>query len=96
VPGLRDQTLFRQRPQTLDVNGAAERTDGIGQTLRMDGRLYSVVGVMPAGFHFAFPKVRLWTPLALKAEEKPQHHNNNFDNAGRLQAGVRIAQVQAR
>ncbi len=146
VPGLADQTLYRNRSYTLDVNGTAERMEGMtvtpeffplvkttpalgraftaaegepgndrkvilshglwqqmfagradvaGQTLRMDGRVYEIVGVMPAGFQFVSAKAKLWTPLALSAEERLAHHNNNYYNVGRLREGATIEQVQA-
>jgi len=73
----------------------AGRADVIGQQLRLDGQPYEITGVMPAQFSFMDPEVRLWTPLALTAAEKLQHHSNNYYNAGRLKPGLTIEQVQA-
>jgi predicted permease len=146
VSGLADQALFRDRNQTLDLNGVPQRTpgmavtpsffslvrtrpalgraftaeegelgaerkvilsdglwqqlyagrrDAIGQDLRLNGRPYTIVGVMPPNFNFVNPEARLWIPLAFPAAEKLQHHSNNFYNVGRLKPGVTIAQVQA-
>lgn len=146
IAGLTDVALFRPRARTLDLNGVAERVDGmvvtpeffglvrtapalgrgfdeadtvigneqkvilshglwqqlfggrmdaVGRTLRMDGRSYTVTGVMPAGFQFTDPKVKLWMPLALTDTEKREYHSNNYTLAGRLRDGVGIAQVQA-
>ena len=66
-----------------------------GGTLRVGGRPYTVVGVMPADFVFLRPDVRFWVPLAFSAEEKATHHSNNWHNAGRLKAGATRAQAQA-
>lgn len=145
IAGLSDVSLFRRRSRTLDVNGVAERMDGmvvtpeffglvrtapalgrafdeadtvtgndrkvilshglwqqllggrmdaVGQTLRMDGRSYTVTGVMPAGFQFMDPKIKLWMPLALTDSEKREYHNNNYTLAGRLRPGVGIEQLR--
>ncbi|MBY0507815.1 MAG: ABC transporter permease [Bryobacteraceae bacterium] len=67
----------------------------LGQSLRLGGRPYTVVGVMPAGFSFVNAEARLWVPLAFTADEKRRHHSNNFYHVGRLRPGATLAQVQA-
>ena len=67
----------------------------LGRTLRMGGRPYAIVGVMPAKFNFVDPDVLLWTPLAFTAEEKTAHHNNNWRYIGRLKPGATLEQAQA-
>ncbi len=67
----------------------------IGQQLRMGGTSYEVVGVMPAGFNFIDPEVRLWTPLSFNDEEKRQRHSNNYHHIGRLKPGYTLAQAQS-
>ncbi|MBZ5521210.1 MAG: ABC transporter permease [Acidobacteriia bacterium] len=67
----------------------------MGSELRLNGRPFTIVGVMPRGFVFINPEVRLWTPLAFKPEEKTVHHSNNFFNIGRLKPGASLKQVQA-
>ncbi len=66
----------------------------LGRELRLSGRPYTIVGVMPPGFVFVDPDVRLWTPLAFTAEQKQAHHSNNWVSIGRLKPGATIAQVQ--
>lgn len=66
-----------------------------GKELRLSGRPHEIVGIMPAGFQFVFPDVRLWTPLAFSAEEKQARHSNNWFNIGRLKAGATPAQAQS-
>lgn len=73
----------------------AGRPDAIGQELRLSGRPYTIVGVMPPNFNFVNAEARMWIPLAFSAEEKRGHHSNNFYNVGRLKPGVSIARVQA-
>jgi len=67
----------------------------IGRELRISGQPYAIVGVMPAGFDFIDPDVRLWMPLAFTPEEKTQHHSNNWEYIGRLKPGATIAQAQS-
>ena len=46
----------------------AERRDVIGQRLELDGKRFTIVGVMPAGFRYP-ARTDLWTPLAFSAED---------------------------
>jgi predicted permease len=72
---------------------AGDRTV-LGRTIRMSGRPFTIVGVMPRDFTFIDPEVRLWIPLAFTAEQKTQHHNNNWMHVGRLKPGASIQQAQ--
>src|ERR1051326_3433472 len=66
----------------------------LGQNLRIDGKPFTIVGVLPPGFNFIQPEVRLWVPLAFTAEQKTTHHNNNWYNVGRLKPGATLQQAQ--
>ena len=67
----------------------------IGRDLRISGQPFKIVGVMPANFDFIDPEVRLWMPIAFTAEEKTQHHSNNWTYIGRLKPGATLEQAQA-
>ena len=67
----------------------------VGGELRLSGRPFTVVGVMPRSFVFINPEVQLWIPTAFTAQEKTVHHSNNWYDIGRLRAGATIQQVQA-
>ena len=67
----------------------------LGHTLRISGRPFTIVGVMPPNFNFIDPDVRLWMPLAFTAEEKTVHHSNNWYHIGRLKRGATLEQAQA-
>jgi predicted permease len=67
----------------------------IGRDLRISGQPFKIVGVMPANFDFIDPEVRLWLPIAFTAEEKTQHHSNNWTYIGRLKPGAMLQQAQA-
>ena len=59
--------------------------------LRIADRVYTVVGVMPAGFQFP-AKVDLWLPAELDPENKSRT-SHNFWAIGRLRNGVSAAQA---
>jgi putative ABC transport system permease protein len=59
--------------------------------LKIDGAAYSVIGVLPAEFHFP-PDVDLWLPADLDGEN-PSRTSHNFSAVGRLRDGVTVAQA---
>jgi putative ABC transport system permease protein len=61
--------------------------------LAMEGGVYPVVGVMPAGFDFP-PGVAAWIPRELDAEN-PGRTAHNWRGLGRLRDGVTVAQARA-
>jgi predicted permease len=69
----------------------------VGRDLRIDGRPYTVVGVMPRDFLFLNPDVMLWTPLAFTVQQKDdsRRHSNNFEHIGRLKPGATLEQARA-
>ena len=68
----------------------------VGQEIRMGGRPFTVVGVMPRGFEFSDPEARYWIPLAFTAQQKSDdaRHSNSWYNVGRLKPGATIQQAQ--
>src|SRR5208283_55318 len=46
----------------------------LGRDVRIGGQPYNVVGVMPAGFNFIDPEVRLWLPAAFTPEQREVRH----------------------
>jgi len=69
----------------------------VGRDLRLDGRPFTIVGVMPEGFRFIDADVRLWIPLAFAPEQKSDdnRHNNSWESIGRLRPGATIGEAQA-
>jgi putative ABC transport system permease protein len=66
----------------------------VGQTVRLDGEPYTVVGVMPADTVFDRSFAQLWKPLAFE----PANMNRDFrwfGTFGRLKPGVTLKQAQA-
>jgi len=67
----------------------------LGRDVRIGGQPYTVVGVMPAGFNFIDPEVRLWVPAAFTAEQREVRHSNNWQSVGRLKPGATLEQAQS-
>ena len=66
----------------------------LGQTISLEGDVYEVVGVMPAGF--AFPSwAELWRPMRMNERLAQGRGNNNFLVLGRLRSGVTIEQAES-
>ncbi len=59
--------------------------------LKIDGALYSVIGVLPAGFRFP-ADVDLWLPADLD-DENPSRTSHNYYAVGRLRDGVNVEQA---
>ncbi len=91
--------IGNQRKVMLSYSLWQERYGGdrsvIGKDLRIYGNLHTIVGVMPEGFLFLDPSVRLWRPLAFTAEQKQEYHSNSWEMIGRLKPGATMQQAQA-
>jgi predicted permease len=72
------------------------RDDAIGKDVRINGEPYTVVGVLPAGFSFLEPDVRVWLPLAFTPEERSdeRRHSNNWSYLARLKPGATLEQAR--
>jgi putative ABC transport system permease protein len=72
------------------------RDDAIGKDVRINGEPYAVVGVLPAGFSFLDPDVRVWLPLAFSAQERSdeRRHSNNWSYLARLKPGASVEQAR--
>ena len=61
--------------------------------LKMNGVSYSIIGVLPTGFHFP-ATADLWIPSDLDGENRSRTAHN-FSAVGRLRDGVTVAQANA-
>jgi predicted permease len=71
----------------------------IGRHIRVDGSPKTVIGVLPAKFHFLSSEAQLYFPLASRPEDRgplQRHSGGNVTQMiARLRPGVSIAQAQS-
>lgn len=81
--------LARERFATLDA--------AVGETMRVDGGVCEVIGVMPAGFFFPNANARLWRPLSIASETRLMNDRGShwLRAVGRLAPGVSQTQAEA-
>jgi predicted permease len=81
----------------------AAAPSAVGGTLRMNGTPYTIVGVMPPGFHFPTPDMDLWTTLYSITSSPAADGRNPWLNSrslrgyrvvARLAPGVTIPQAE--
>jgi predicted permease len=65
----------------------------IGKSIQMNGRTYTVIGVMPAQFNFPVA-MQLWVPLAMTRAERADRSRLSIAAIGRLRPGISIAQAR--
>jgi predicted permease len=89
-PGAAPTAVVSHRYWTQSLGSASALS---GFHLRLDGRAYDVIGVMPAGFQFP-AGVDIWVPAELD-RDNPSRTSHNFRAAGRLRQGITAAQATA-
>ena len=65
----------------------------LGQTLKLDNELYTVIGVMPADFSLP-GRSEVWTPLAMNVQNWTQRGGHYLGGIGRLKPGVSLEGAQ--
>jgi putative ABC transport system permease protein len=72
----------------------------VGKTIRANGQVYTVAGVMPPGFRFPIgwlsTDVEVWTPLSWSDAERTSRTDTVLDVLGRLRPDVTVTQAQRR
>jgi len=70
--------------------------DVLGRTVEFNGEPYTVIGVMPSNFRFAFPswanRTEVWGPLPVNPEDRVVNSKRLF---ARLKPGVSLEQARA-
>jgi predicted permease len=97
------------KPETVMLSyGLWQRRFGgdahaIGQTLTLNNKNYTIIGVMPADFSLSYevlptvgaiPQPDLLLPLPMNAEQMSSQGDENYNLLARLKPGVSIAQAQ--
>jgi putative ABC transport system permease protein len=74
----------------------------IGQSITLNGQLYTVTGVMPAGFQIPIVAMNgadshndVWVPVKTPADAEARRSNANYVGYAMLKTGVTIAQARA-
>ena len=78
----------------------------VGKTLLLNGRSYTVIGVMPAKFEFPIPlfgvqgnqfaeRVEIWKPLAFTPLELKERGSRSYGLITRLRSDVSVTKAQA-
>ena len=68
----------------------------VGQTIRLNTEIYTVLGVMPESFYFPSPRVQAWVPFAFTPAEKTDSERGNEYSSmiARLKPGADAGTVQ--
>src|SRR6516162_10070154 len=78
----------------------------VGKTLLLNGRSYTVIGIMPARFEFPIPlfgiqgnqfseRVDIWKPIAFTRNELDSRGSRDYAMIGRLKPGISISRAQS-
>ncbi len=90
-PG-RDQVVVISHGLLQRAFGA--NTNIIGQSLTLNSRSFTVVGIMPAGFEFP-READMWVPLAWDDKERQTRSIHDYLVIARLKPNVSVQQAQA-
>ena len=66
----------------------------LGQTVKLNDEMYTVVGVMAADFQFP-GRTEIWTPLAMNLKQWQQRGGHYLNGVGRLKPGATLGTAQA-
>jgi putative ABC transport system permease protein len=66
----------------------------LGKVIQMNGKKYTVVGIMPRSFDYPVP-MELWVPLALTPAEQSDRAKLSLESLARLKPGVSVAQARS-
>ncbi|MEK7751880.1 MAG: ADOP family duplicated permease, partial [Acidobacteriota bacterium] len=66
----------------------------LGRDIRLDGRNYSIAGVMPEGFQYLYERMDVWIPLSLEPSQR-ERGVRSLNSLARLKPGVSVAQAGA-
>ena len=66
----------------------------LGKTVKVDGKSFTIVGVMDKGFDFPMP-AEAWMPLALTVKQRSERNSRSIWVVGKLRADTSLKQAAA-
>jgi predicted permease len=97
---LPDEDAAGASPVVVLSHGLWQRRFGsdpgvVGKPLTLNGRSYTVVGVMSPQFEFPSRQDELWVPIAFGPQEAANRGNNSYEVVGRMKPGVGLERAQS-
>jgi predicted permease len=67
----------------------------VGRAVRMNGQMFTVVGIMPPGFQYPDRRIELWLPLGLSPQLKSRRNSHFLYAVGRMRPGAGLHAAQS-
>lgn len=69
----------------------------VGKTILLNGRNFTIVGVLPPQIGYPSPQTQIYTPISFTAEDKAANNRGNvfLDVIARMREGVSISEAEA-
>jgi putative ABC transport system permease protein len=67
----------------------------VGKQLKLDGEMYTVIGVMPARATFPLGAPAFWVPLSMSNQMRSERQQLSLHAVGRLRSGASLEQARA-
>src|SRR5271156_118352 len=92
-PGKNDVVVLSYEVWQQNFGG---QKDVVGKTVKLDGRPYTVIGIMPASFRYPISqRDAIYTPLHMVPELRTTRGDHWLPTVGRLKPGLSTAQAKA-
>ena len=91
-PGREQVALIKE---SLWTRRYASDPNMVGSQIKVDGKPFTVVGILPKEFNFPVNGSEIWTPLAFDAKEQADRGGHYLEVIGRLKPGITRAQAQS-
>ena len=69
--------------------------DIVGRTVPINGQMATVIGVMPRGFNYPAPDIRIWTALRIDPASPGGRSSHSFRAIGRLAAAASVESARS-
>ena len=67
----------------------------VGREILLNDEKYTVIGVMPKGFQFLYPEMRLWVPAGFTPAALAERDNHYLQVVARMKPGVTLEQANS-